>query len=226
MVISCVCLLVGCQGRPVAEAMRMAPSKAVQQAMTPELAQKTLLAGNERYVTGQMLQRDWGELRSATAAAQHPYAVVLSCVDSRTSSEIIFDAGHGELFNIRVAGNVLNDDILGSMEFTCLLAGARLIAVIGHTHCGAVEGAIKDVKAGHVTSLLARIKPAVKAVETGTGPGPERLGELVAEANVRLVMQQIRERSPELRQALDSGQIGLAGGMYNLQTGRVLFFKH
>jgi carbonic anhydrase len=225
MAVSGVWLLAGCQGRPAAETKRMAPDQVMQQAMTPELAQATLLLGNERYVTGQMLHRDWSELRSATAAAQHPYAVVLSCVDSRTSSEIIFDAGHGELFNIRIAGNVLNDDILGSMEFACLLEGARFIAVIGHTHCGAVEGAIKDVKAGHLTSLLARIKPAVKAAETSTSPSPESLAVRVAEANVRVVMQQIRERSPELRRALDSGRIGLAGGMYDLQTGRVRFFK-
>jgi len=225
MAVSGMWLLAGCQGRPAAEAKRMVPNQAMQQAMTPELAQATLLAGNERYVTGQMLHRDWSELRIATAAAQHPYAVVLSCVDSRTSSEIIFDAGHGELFNIRIAGNVLNDDILGSMEFACLLAGARLIAVVGHTQCGAVAGAIKDVKAGHLTSLLARIKPAVKAAETGTGPGPEGLAGRVAEANVKLVMQQIRKRSPELRRAIDSGQIGLAGGMYDLQTGQVRFFK-
>jgi carbonic anhydrase len=142
------------------------PSKAEQTAMTPAQAFERLKAGNARYVSGQRLPRDLAAERAATASGQFPFAVVLSCLDSRTSSELIFDQGIGDVFNARVAGNVLNDDILGSMEFGCKAAGAKLIAVIGHSKCGAVKGACAGVELGHLTGLLAKIKPAADAVPT------------------------------------------------------------
>lgn len=208
-------LATGCATRPPA-ASAPTTTRAQQQAMSPAEAKQRLKAGNERYVSGQTLGRDWSRARSETAPGQFPYAVVLSCLDSRTSAEIIFDQGHGDLFNARVAGNILNDDILGSMEFACKAAGARLIAVVGHTACGAVKGACDGVKLGHLTGLLDRIQPAVAS-------STDRSVDAVAEANVRLVMQQIRERSPILREMIDAGTVGITGGMYDLHTGKVRF---
>lgn len=140
------------------------PTQAVQAAMTPAQALERLKAGNVRFVSGQSLPRDLATERAATAVGRFPFAVVLSCLDSRTSSELIFDQGIGDIFNARVAGNVLNDDILGSMEFACKAAGAKLIVVVGHSKCGAVKGACAGVELGRLTGWLAKIKPAADAV--------------------------------------------------------------
>lgn len=199
-----------------------APTQAEQQAASPEEVRQRLAAGNQRYITGQPRRHDWAQARSETAQGQFPYAVVLSCVDSRTSAEIVFDQGLGEIFNARVAGNVLNDDILGSMEFACKVAGAKLIAVIGHTECGAVNATCTGVKLGHLTGLLDRIRPALgKAATCGQ---PPRIND-VAEANVRLVMKQIGERSEVLRTLIDSGKVGVAGGIYDVRSGTVKFLN-
>lgn len=220
-------LTVGCQtgGR---SASTTPPTRTEQQTSTPAQVRQRLADGNARYVAGTPLARDWAMARAATAGGQFPYAAVLSCLDSRTSAEIIFDQGHGEIFNARVAGNILNDDILGSLEFACQVAGAKLIAVIGHAECGAVKGACSGAKLGHLTGLLERIKPAVtqvsggQAVDAATQP---HIVNAVAEANVRLVLRQIRERSPVLRALLDTGKIALAGGLYDLHSGRVNFLN-
>jgi len=153
--------------------------------------------------------------------------VVLSCVNSRQPSELVLDQGIGDIFCARVAGNVLDESLLGSMEFACKVAGAKLIAVIGHSNCGAIKGAIDNVDLGNLTALLGRIQPAINQVAGNNQLRNSKDLEFVdkvAEANVRLVMQQIRERSPILRELLEKGQIGLVGGMYDLSTGRIRFY--
>jgi len=204
------------------------PTREMQAAMTPDSALAELKAGNARFVAGQPVRRDAPADVKASASGQYPFAVVLSCLDSRQPIEIVLDQGIGDIFSARVAGNVLNDDILGSMEFACKVSGAKLIAVIGHSNCGAIKGAVDDVQLGNLTSLLTKIKPAVDAVPADVSPRTSKNYAFVdqaAEANVRLVMQQIRERSPILREMLDQHQIGLAGGMYDLSTGQVRFLE-
>jgi carbonic anhydrase len=196
--------------------------------MTPEQALAELKAGNARFVAGHPLKRNLAADVKATASGQYPFAVVLSCIDSRQPIEIVLDQGIGDIFSARVAGNVLNDDVLGSMEFACKVSGAKLIAVIGHSNCGAIKGAIDDVQLGNLTGLLSKIKPAMDAVPADVQPRTSKnykFVDEVSEANVRLVMQQIRERSPILREMIDNGQIELVGGMYDLSTGEVHFFE-
>lgn len=195
--------------------------------MTPQSALAELRAGNARFVAGHPLDRSPSADIKATASGQYPFAVVLSCVDSRQPIELVLDQGIGDIFSARVAGNVLDDDILGSMEFACKVSGAKLIAVIGHTHCGAIKGAVDDVHLGNLTSLLDKIKPAINQVSADGQPRNSKNLEFVDKvcaANVRLVVQQIRERSPVLREMLDNGQIGLVGGIYDLSTGEILFY--
>lgn len=206
-----------------------ARTKEEQAAMTPQQALAELKAGNARFVAGRSQVRNLPAKVRATASAQYPFAVILSCLDSRQPSEIVFDQGIGDVFCARVAGNVLNNDILGSMEFACNVSGAKLIAVIGHSNCGAIKGAIDEVQLDHLTGLLDKIKPAIDAVPDDGQPRNSKNPEFVdkvAEANVRLVMQQIRERSPILRQMLDEGKIGMVGGMYDLSTGQVHFIAN
>jgi carbonic anhydrase len=201
-------------------------TRATQAAMTPRGALAQLEAGNARFVAGRPLARNLPAEVKATASGQYPFAVVLSCLDSRQPIEIVFDQGIGDIFSARVAGNVLNDDILGSMEFACKVSGAKLIAVVGHSNCGAIKGAVDGVELGDLTGVLNKIKPAIDAVPADVGPRTSKnlpFVDDVAEANVRLVMGQIRERSPILREMLDKGQIGLVGGMYDLSTGKVRF---
>ncbi len=196
--------------------------------MTPQQAIAELKAGNERFASGHPRARDpLGDVRK-TAAGQYPFAVVLSCLDSRVPIELVLDQGIGDIFSARVAGNVLESDVLGSMEFGCQASGSKLIAVIGHSNCGAIKGAIDNVELGNLTALLARIKPAIEQVPDDHQSRTARNLEFVdkvSEANVRLVMRQIRERSAVLRQMLDQGKIGLIGGMYDLSTGRIRFFE-
>ena len=204
------------------------PTKEAQAAMTPQAALAELKAGNARFVAGHPLVRNFPADVKATAAGQYPRAVVLSCLDSRQPIEIVLDQGIGDIFSARVAGNVLDDDILGSMEFACKVSGAKLIAVIGHSNCGAIKGAVDSVELGNLTGLLAKIQPAIAQIPADVQPRNSKnlaFVDQVSEANVRLVMQQIRERSPILREMLDQGQIGLVGGMYDLSTGNVHFYE-
>jgi carbonic anhydrase len=200
-----------------------------QAAITPAQALALLEAGNERLVSGQMIHRDLHDQVKATSAGQYPFAAVVTCLDSRTTPEFMFDQGVGDIFSARVAGNIINEDILGSLEFATTVSGAKLIAVIGHTNCGAIKGACDDVQMGHLTSLLARIQPAVNAVQTA--PGETRSSknrdfvEKVAEMHVRLTLKAIREQDPILNDLIERGQIGLVGGIYDLETGKVTFFK-
>lgn len=224
----------GCQSSEPAvahadgKALAAVQTKDSQAAMTPQQALQALRDGNARFVAGTPRAQDFPAEVKATASGQYPFAVVLSCVDSRLPIEVVCDQCLGDVFSARVAGNVLNDDVLGSMEFACKLSGAKLIAVIGHSNCGAVKGAIDNVQLGNLTGLLGKIKPAVEAVPVDGEPRTSKNHALVdhaCEANVHLVMQAIRERSPVLREMLDKGTIALVGGMYELDTGKVEFFE-
>ncbi|MBA4147714.1 MAG: carbonic anhydrase [Verrucomicrobia bacterium] len=197
-----------------------------QQAMTPEQALRELQEGNARFVAGTPSIRDVRTMMRATVKDQYPMAIVLSCIDSRQPVELIFDKTIGDIFSARVAGNVLNEDILGSMEFACRVAGARLIAVVGHSNCGAVKGACDDVVLGNITAMVAKIKPAIQDVPADIQPRNSKnlqFVDVVAGAHVNRVVQQIRDQSPILRDMEQKGEIIIVGGMYNLATGKVDF---
>lgn len=203
-------------------------TRASQEAMTPEQAFELLKAGNRRFVEGKMIYRDLRSQARDTAPDQFPYAVILSCQDSRTSSEILFDLNKGDAFSIRIAGNIVNDDILGGLEFGNRVAGARLLAVVGHTDCGAIKGAIDNVHLGHLTGLLSKSIPATKAVPASVQPRNSKnktYVDMVARENVLLAIKQVRERSSILREMVDSGQLKIVGGMHDLATGSVTFFE-
>ena len=222
-------VLLAADSLPCAAAPPQVQTKESQATMTPEAAVARLREGNARFVAGESRVRNLPAKVRATAEGQYPFAVILSCLDSRAPVELIFDQTIGDVFNARVAGNVLDDDILGSMEFGCKVSGSKLILVLGHSNCGAVKGAIDNVELGRLTSLLNKIKPAAAAVPDNVQPRNSTNKDFVqktAEENVHLVMRQIREQSPILREMLDQKKIGLAGGMYDLKTGEVHFFPN
>ncbi|MGE0464751.1 MAG: carbonic anhydrase family protein [Vicinamibacterales bacterium] len=201
-------------------------TKEIQQSLTPEKAFEILKEGNRRFVSNLRLNRNLLQQVNETSDGQHPFAIILSCIDSRTSAELIFDQGLGDVFSVRIAGNVLNEDILGSMEFACHVAGAKLIVVLGHTRCGAVKGACGHVQLGHLTGLLGKIGPAVYEVEKRDGASltPDDLVERVAVENTRHQMHGILDRSPILEHLYNEGKIGIVGGIYSVETGEVTFF--
>ncbi len=194
-------------------------------ALTPERIVELMKEGNQRFREGRMKQHDYLAQKRATAAAQFPAAAILSCIDSRAPAEILFDAGIGDTFNARIAGNIVNDDLLGSLEFACAAAGAKVLLVMGHTACGAVKGAIDGVELGHLTDLLAKIRPAVAA----TSYDGERRGsnaefvDAVARKNVQLTVQAIRRSSTVLAKLETEGKIKMIGAMYRLDGGVVEF---
>jgi carbonic anhydrase len=193
--------------------------------MTPSQVVQELRKGNERFRAGKMVNRDYLAQQRATAGGQYPAAVVLGCIDSRAPAEIIFDAGIGETFNARIAGNVVNDDLLGSMEFACAVAGAKVVLVFGHTACGAIKGAIDDVEMGNLTGLLARIKPAISMTKFDgekSSKNPSYV-DAVARTNVILGLDNVRRRSPILEDLEKKGSIQITGAMYNLANGMVEF---
>jgi carbonic anhydrase len=194
--------------------------------LTPEQIIEAMKQGNERFRTGKMSPHDYLAQKRATAAGQYPAAVILSCVDSRAPAEIILDARIGDTFNARVAGNIVNDDLLGSLEFSCALAGAKLVLVMGHTGCGAIKGAIDGAQLGNLTGLLNKIKPAVAATHF-EGERTSKNGEFVdavAKTNVRLTIDAIRQRSDVLAGLEKEGKIKIVGSMYRLAGGLVDFF--
>ena len=193
--------------------------------MTPGQVIEELKKGNERFRAGKMVARDYLAQQRSTASGQYPAAVVLGCVDSRAPAEILFDTGIGDTFNGRIAGNVVNDDLLGSMEFACAAAGAKLVLVLGHTACGAVKGAIDDVVLGNLTGLLARIKPAISATKFAGEKASKNAAyvDAVARTNVLLGLEIIRRRSPVLEDLEKRGSIQIAGAMYDLANGSVEF---
>lgn len=200
-------------------------TKERRDSMSPSQVIDELKKGNERFRTGKMTTRDYLAEKRASAAGQYPAAVVLGCLDSRVPAEIIFDAGIGDVFVGRVAGNVVNDDMLGSMEFACAVSGAKIVLVLGHTACGAVKGAINDVVLGNLTGLLARIKPAIPATKFDGEKSSknEPYVDAVARTNVVLALGDIRRRSPVLEDLEKKGTIQITGAMYDLSTGMVEF---
>ena len=201
-------------------------TKQTKSAITPQKALQMLKDGNLRFVQSNMLQRNLMQQVKATGSGQYPFAAIVGCIDSRASNELIFDQGIGDVFSARIAGNFVNDDILGSLEFACAAAGAKLILVLGHTECGAVKGACDDVVLGNLTQTLANIKPAVAAVSGYDSDRSSKNAEFVqavTDKNVVLTIERIRERSPILRGMVDKGQIGLAGAMYDVHNGKVTF---
>jgi carbonic anhydrase len=202
-------------------------TKELQAAITPQSALKMLKEGNERFMKNLKADRDLLQQAKETSEGQHPFAVILSCIDSRTSVELIFDLGIGDAFSIRIAGNVLNEDILGSMEFACKVAGAKIIVVLGHTKCGAVKGACDHVEMGNLTTLLTKIQPAVydeKTVTENRSSSNSEFVEKVAEINVKRTVHSIMERSTILKEMVDSGAIGIVGGNYDVANGKVTFY--
>jgi carbonic anhydrase len=193
--------------------------------MTPEEIITEMKRGNERFRKGERRARDFLKEQQASAAGQYPAAVVLSCIDSRGPAEIIMDLGIGDIFNARVAGNIANSDILGSMEFACKAAGAKVVLVMGHTACGAIKGAIDNVELGNLTGLLAKIKPAVKATSFKGERASKNAAfvDAVARKNVELTMASIRKNSAVLREMESKGTIKIAGSMYDLETATVDF---
>jgi len=198
-------------------------TKEQRDSMTPSQVIDELKKGNERFRTRKMTPRDYLAEKRSSAAGQYPAAVILGCIDSRVPAEIIFDAGIGDIFIGRVAGNVVNDDMLGSMEFACAVAGAKLVLVLGHTACGAVKGAIDDVEMGNLTGLLARIKPAISATKFEAEKSSKNAAyvDAVARTNVVLGIENIRRRSPILEALEKKESIKITGAMYYLATGVV-----
>jgi carbonic anhydrase len=193
-----------------------------QAALTPASALEKLTKGNARFVEKNMRSRNWMAKVSATAGGQYPFATILACMDSRAPIELIFDQGIGDVFGIRIAGNIVNDDVLGSMEYATKVVGSKLIVVLGHTSCGAVKGSIDDAKLGNLTQLLAKIRPAVSASGSGSAKDDAYVTK-VAQANVSQAMKEIREKSPTIKAQLDAGTVGLVGAIYNVSTGKVTF---
>lgn len=199
-----------------------------QSTITPARALEFLKEGNARFVNNLRVNRNLLQQANDTRDGQWPFATIVSCIDSRTSAELIFDQGLGDIFSCRVAGNVLNDDILGSMEFACKVAGARAVVVLGHTRCGAVQGACEGLQMGHITGLLRKLQEAVEGETTTDGaraPTNADLVERVASRNVDIVLRQIVERSPILASMLSAGELALTGGIYDVETGRVEFHQ-
>lgn len=195
--------------------------------MTPAEVIEELKKGNERFRAGKSVARNYLVEQRTSAKGQYPAAVVLGCIDSRVPAEIIFDVGIGDTFNARVAGNVANDDLLGSMEFACGVAGAKVVLVLGHTACGAVKGAIDDVVLGNLTGLLARIKPAIPETKFDGEKSGKNYAyvDAVARTNVKLTLENITQRSTLLADLQKKGSIRIVGAMYDLATGSVEFIS-
>ncbi|MBI5370518.1 MAG: carbonic anhydrase [Sphingobacteriales bacterium] len=204
-------------------------TKETQSSLTPRMVLEILKEGNNRFIGNLKAQRDLLGQVNATRDGQWPVATILSCIDSRTSAELIFDQGLGDIFSVRIAGNIVNTDILGSMEFACKIAGSKLIVVLGHTKCGAVKGACDHVEMGNLTELLSKLQPAVYEEKETLEAEQRHSGnpvfvENVASINVRRSVRNIIERSYIIEQMVESGEIGVLGAMYNIDTGKVDFY--
>jgi len=203
-------------------------SKETQSHLTPQTALDILKEGNERFVNNLKANRNLLQQVNETAEGQFPFATILSCIDSRTSAELIFDQGLGDVFSVRIAGNILNEDILGSMEFATKVAGSKIVVVLGHTKCGAIKGACSNVELGNLTTLLKKVKPAI---EKETDTSENRTGDnlvfvdKVAKINVKLTIDRIRNESPIIADLEKENKIDIVGGMYDVETGQVTFFE-
>jgi len=202
-------------------------NKESQSTMTPSMAIEILKDGNKRFVSNLKFNRNLLQQVNETRNGQWPFATVLSCIDSRTSAELIFDQGLGDIFSVRIAGNIVNEDILGSMEFACKLAGSKFIVVLGHTKCGAVKGACDHVEMGNLTALLSKLQPALDeeiVTKEDRHSTNNEFVENVASINVRRTVNDVMQRSPILNEMIQSGEIGICGAMYNVETGVVDFY--
>lgn len=202
-------------------------TKEMQSAISPAQALELLKEGNKRFVNNLKVNRNLLQQANETSDGQHPFAVTLSCIDSRTSAELIFDQGLGDIFSARIAGNIVNEDILGSMEFACKVAGSKIIVVLGHTKCGAIKGACDHVEMGNLTALLSKIQPAVydeKTVTENRSSSNNEFVEKVSTINVKRTVTAIMERSPILKEMIEKGEIGIVGGTHNIATGEVHFY--
>lgn len=206
-----------------------AHTKETQAAINSDQAIQLLKDGNARFMANNEVERDLLGQVSDTSTGQFPFATILSCIDSRVSAELVFDQGIGDIFSVRIAGNFVNEDILGSMEFACKLAGTKVIVVLGHTACGAVKGACDDAKLGNLTGMLDKIKPAVNAVAEPQDASLRNSGNIefvnnVAKKNVELTMDNIRQQSSVLKELEDNGDIKIVGAMYDINDGSVTFY--
>jgi carbonic anhydrase len=206
-----------------------AHTKETQELMTPQLSLESLKDGNLRFQNGTVLARNLVEQIKDTAKGQFPFATVLHCIDSRVSAELLFDQGIGDIFSVRIAGNFVNEDILGSMEFACKLAGTKLIVVLGHTSCGAVKGACDHARLGNLTALIKKIEPAVEAVKEPQDDALRNSSNLefvnnVAAKNVQMSIQNIRRNSPVLAEMENNDEIIIVGAMYDVSNGNASFY--
>ena len=205
-----------------------AHTKETQAAITPDAAIGLLKEGNSRFVTNKKADRDLLDQVNDTVSGQYPFATILSCIDSRVSAELIFDQGVGDIFSARVAGNIVNQDLLGSIEYACKLAGTKVVVILGHTSCGAVKGACDDAKLGNLTTLLHKIKPAIKAISEPSDPNARNSKNIefvnkVALKNVQLTIEDTRSLSPVLQEMEENGEIKIVGAMYDISNGKVTF---
>lgn len=201
-------------------------TKQMQKEITPEIALKMLKKGNKRFLEGKMTHRDYLKQVAATGEGQYPYASIVACLDSRTTPEFLFDQGIGDLFVARVAGNFVNADILGSLEFASKVAGSKLIVVLGHTSCGAVKGACDNVQLGNIASIVNTIKPSVEAVTDVSGERSSKnhhYVERVADENIKRTMQDILTKSSILKEMIDKGELKLVGAKLDIKTGAIMW---
>lgn len=204
-------------------------NKEAQDSISPAQALDILKEGNKRFVQNLKFNRNLLEQVNLTRNGQWPFAVILSCIDSRTSAELIFDQGLGDIFSVRIAGNIVNEDILGSMEFACKVAGSKFIVVLGHTKCGAIKGACDHVQLGNLSALLEKIQPAVRAETATKDNRTSSNGEFVEEVsriNVEQNVINILQKSPVLAGLVEEGKIGIVGAMYDVSSGNVEFYDH
>ena len=202
-------------------------TKEILAAITPSMALTLLNEGNKRFLNNLKVNRNLLQQANETSDGQHPFAIILSCIDSRTSAELIFDQGLGDIFSVRIAGNIINEDILGSMEFACKVAGSKIIVVLGHTKCGAVKGACDHIEMGNLTALLTKIRPAVDEetlTKENRNSNNSVFVENVSTINVKRTVKSIMQRSPILKEMIESGQIGIVGGTHDISTGEVTFY--
>ena len=200
-------------------------TKNTQEKLTPKTAHNILVEGNKRFVQNLKAQRNLKDQVLQTSDGQFPFAVILSCIDSRVPAELVFDQGIGDIFSVRVAGNIVNEDVLGSMEYACKVAGSKIVVVMGHTKCGAVTAACQHVELGNITNLLDKIKPAVKIIEDKENVSlNEDAIEEVATLNVQMSIERIRKESPILAEMEQNGDIEIVGSIYNVSDGLVTFF--
>ncbi len=201
-------------------------TKKMRNSLTPENALQMLKDGNHRFVTNLKMNRNLLQQVNDTSDEQHPFALILSCIDSRTSAELIFDQGLGDIFSCRIAGNILNEDILGSMEFACKVAGAKLIMVLGHSECGAIKGACNNVKMGNLTSLLKKIRVVVKefSKDKQVNQQSSDFVDLISKENVKNVLKNIPKKSKIIRDLIENKKIIIVGAMYDVSSGKVDFY--